>query len=84
MKIYEKIMIDAMKDGELSLNYHDRESTRSTLYMYRLQPCEININMEYIDNKIMDKMCDECELDCNKCLDKYLDHEIEAKEDEYE
>lgn len=79
MKIYEQIMTDAMKDGELSKNYHDRDSTRRTLYMYRLIPCDINDEMKYIDNKEMDKLCKEFELDCLKCLDKYLDHSYQKK-----
>lgn len=84
MKIYEKIMTDAMVDGELSSNYIDRETTKESLSKISLYPCNIEEQQGYLSLKTIDEICNICSYDCEQCLDKYLDYEIEAKEDEHE
>lgn len=77
MKIYEKIVTDAMTDGELSENYYDRDSTKISLISISLFPCTINETEKYLSDKEMDHICEKCRLDCTKCLDEYLDQELQ-------
>lgn len=81
MKVFEKIMTDAMTDGELSEKYIDRETTKKSLSKISLYPCNIEEQLGCLTFKTMDEICNVCECDCDNCLDKYLDHEIELPEE---
>jgi hypothetical protein len=81
MKVFEKIMLEAMVNGELSDNYLDREATKKSLSKISLYPCNIEEQQGYLTLKTMDEICNICSYDCEQCLDKYLDHEIEQKDD---
>lgn len=78
MKVFEKIMTDAMVNGELSDNYTDKETTKKSLLKISLYPCNIEEQQGYLTE---DEIFNECDMDCLKCLDKYLDHEVELPEE---
>lgn len=68
MKIYEKIG----DKGESKQEVYDY------LYGCKVTPCMIG--NEYLKEDKIDDICCKCHGDCEKCLDKFLDLEVENDE----
>lgn len=73
MKVWEYIKNSFNDTKEMT-----RESLKAEIYMHKYTPCEMEDNHEVLnknESEFMNLM--NCDLDCEKCLDKYLDMEIE-------
>ncbi len=73
MRIFEKFITEPDETKQDVIDY---------LYGVRATPCVINDEFNYITDKAIQKLCDNNTNDCEKCLEKYLDIEIENKKKE--
>lgn len=69
MKVWEKIVT----------NFRDtkgqtREQIKARMYNYRMTPCLENERYGWLTDKQMEEVCND--VDCDNCLDRYLDAEI--------
>lgn len=74
MKVWEKIVAEFNDTKHM-----DREALRAEMYMHRMLPCEENEENEWLTEEQMAFVCNVC--DCDNCLDRYLDTELEPSND---
>jgi hypothetical protein len=77
-KVWE--VIGKEMSAQLHHEYTSRDSVRGELYMMRILPCETNKEFEYVSKAKMDEICGHNGLDCQACLDEYLDLEVQDAE----
>lgn len=74
MKVWEKIKELSLR----SLMLNTREDVRIWMYGHKIPPCEMNENYNILQAELLDSICLEVEADCYKCLDRYLDSNIQG------